>query len=227
MHAQQPKVSVEPIGREQEPLVVIDGFSGHLDRLRQMGIAAQYQHAGVDYPGLRAPADPSYLDLRRDLMMQVVQQIFGCRQSIQCEVSAFSLVTLTEGELSSRQRIPHHDHSAAGRIAVMHYLDGPESGGTAFYRHRRTGFETIRPEREAAYQAALDADVSEFGEPPARFPYGDSERFEMIHEVEAQPDRLILYRSRLLHSGVIPDPAALSTDPGEGRLTINMFLFGT
>ena len=46
----------------------------------------------------------------------------------------------------------------------------------------------------------------------------------MTGAVEARPDRLVLYRGRLLHSGVIPEGASLSSDPAEGRLTINMFL---
>ena len=49
----------------------------------------------------------------------------------------------------------------------------------------------------------------------------------MIDEVEARPDRLVLYRGRQLDSGVIPDIAALSPDPRRGRLTINMFLIGS
>ena len=221
------KVELKRLGKDGEPLVIIDNFSGHVEQLRAMGCAAKYEQAGVDYPGLRATCDPSYLDLRRDLMMQAVQKVFGLTRSIRCEVASFSLVTLTESELSGRQCIPHHDHSDAGWVAIMHYLDGPETGGTAFYRHRRTGFEAITREREAAYAQALEADEREFGPPPHQYPYGDDERYEMIEEVKAQPDRLILYRGRQLHSGVIPDPAALSPDPQKGRLTVNMFLHGT
>lgn len=222
-----PGVQLVHLGNEREPVVIIDDFTGDVERLRALGIASSFQPGGVDYPGIRALADPSYLDVRRNLMMQIVQQIFGCSRSIHCEVCAFSLVTCREDELTLRQRIPHHDHSDAGRIAVMHYLSGPELGGTAFYRHRRTGFETISPDREAAYKRALDKDLIEFGEPAACYPYGDGERFEMIGEIEARPDRLILYRGRALHSGVIPKPEALSADPRTGRLTVNMFLFGT
>lgn len=221
------KVTVERIGREGEPLVIIDNFTGQPERLRAMGMAAQYHPAGVDYPGRRALADPSYLDLRRDLMMQIMARVFGLGRSIQCEIAAFSLVTLAPDELSPRQRIPHHDHSDAGRVAIMHYLDGPESGGTAFYRHRRTGFEAITPEREVAYAAALMADLHEFGPPPSGYPFGDSDAYEQIGGVEARVDRLALYRGRQLHSGIIPDPARLSDDPAQGRLTINMFLFGS
>lgn len=220
-------ITVERLGREGEPLVIIDNFTGQPERLRQMGIAAHYHPAGVDYPGIRALADPSYLDLRRELMMQVMARVFGLTRGVQCEIAAFSLVTLPPEQLSARQRIPHHDHSDAGRVAIMHYLGGPESGGTAFYRHRRTGFEAITPARETAYAAALAADEREFGPPPPGYPLGDSAAYEQIGAVEARPDRLALYRGRQLHSGIIPDPARLSDNPASGRLTINMFLFGT
>jgi hypothetical protein len=221
------KLTVERIGREGEPLVIIDNFTGQPERLRAMGMAAQYHPAGVDYPGRRALADPSYLDLRRELMMQIMARVFGLGRSIQCEVAAFSLVTLAPEALSPRQCLPHHDHSDAGRIAIMHYLGGAETGGTAFYRHRRTGFEAITPAREAAYAAALAQDEREFGPPLQGYPRGDSAAFEQIGAVEARADRLALYRGRQLHSGIIPDPGSLSDDPAKGRLTINMFLFGT
>lgn len=220
-------ITVQRLGREGEPLVIIDNFTGQPERLRAMGMAAHYHPAGVDYPGRRALADPSYLDLRRELMMQVMGRVFGLSRGISCEVAAFSLVTLQPEQLSPRQRIPHHDHSDAGRVAIMHYLDGPESGGTAFYRHRRTGFEAITPDREAAYAAALAEDERDFGPPPPGYPLGDSAAFEQIGAVEARPDRMALYRGRQLHSGIIPDPAALSDDPATGRLTVNMFLFGS
>jgi hypothetical protein len=220
------RISVRNMGREGEPLVVIDQFSGIADELLRAGREAQYRHAGASYPGIRSWAEPSYLDRRRDLMMQVMQGVFGFSKGVRLDASTFSLVTLAEHELSPLQRIPHYDHAGGEVIAVMHYLQGPESGGTAFYRHRRTGFETVTPMREAAYNAALADDERAHGMPPKRYCHGDSAWFEMIDEVEAQPDRLVLYRGRQLHSGVIPDPAKLSSNPCEGRLTINMFLIG-
>jgi Family of unknown function (DUF6445) len=221
-----PTIDVRRMGREGEPLVVIDGFSGMVDALLEAAYAAEYRHAGASYPGIRSWADPSYLDRRRDLMMQIMQRVFGFAQGVRLDASTFSLVTLEEAELHPLQRIPHYDHSGGEVIAIMHYLLGPESGGTAFYRHRRTGFETVTPDREDAYNAALAQDESQHGMPPARFCYGDTDWFEMIDEVEAAPDRLVLYRGRQLHSGVIPNPAMLSSDPAKGRLTINMFLIG-
>ena len=227
MNLPEPTVTLERIGSEGQPLVIIDNFTGQPERLRAMGEAARYYPAGVDYPGIRAPADPSYLDIRRELMMRVMGEVFGLSRNIQCEVAAFSVVSLAPEALSKRQRIPHHDHSDPGRVAIMHYLDGPSSGGTAFYRHKRTGFETIRPDREAAYAGALEEDAQQYGEPPVAYPCAETPGFEQIGAIEARIDRLALYRGRQLHSGIIPDARALSDDPRKGRLTVNMFLYGS
>jgi len=36
-------------------------------------------------------------------------------------------------------------------LACVHYLFKQNHGGTAFYRHRRTGFEVVTQERKAEY----------------------------------------------------------------------------
>ena len=91
MELPEPKISVRAMGREGEPLVVIDSFSGIADELLQAGYAATYQHAGASYPGIRSWADPSYLDRRRDLMMQIMQRVFGFTQGVRLDASTFSL----------------------------------------------------------------------------------------------------------------------------------------
>lgn len=207
-------------------MVQIDGFSGDPDSLLAAGRAATYGPAGAYYPGLRAPASPAYLDRRRDILAEIMRRVFGFREGMRVEAASYSLVTLAADALAPLQSVPHFDDTGPGVIAVMHYLLGPESGGTAFYRHRRTGFETITPDRKARYDAGFTQDERDFGPLPRRYYYGDSDRYELIGEIAAAPDRLILYRGRLLHSGVIPDPSALSEHPATGRLTINMFLQG-
>ncbi len=224
--APEAKVTVRHMGREGEPLVVIDDFSGTADALREAAQAAPYQHGGAFYPGLRAPADAGYLDRRRDLLSDIMQRVFGFTQGMRLEAASYSLVTLPGDQLSAIQRIPHYDDASGAVIAVMHYLLGPDSGGTAFYRHRRTGFEAITPEREAGYRAALNEDGVAHGMPPAQYCHGDGAMFELIDEVEPAPDRFVMYRGRQLHSGVIPDASRRSSDPAQGRLTINMFLIG-
>lgn len=222
----EPEIGIRLLGREREPVVIIDGFSGMVDALRQQATVASFARADAYYPGIRANVDPGYLDLRRELLVSILQRTFGLQQEVRLESAQFSLVTSPEADLVEKQRIPHYDDNSGQVIAIMHYLADANTGGTAFYRHRRTGFEKITSARRAQYDSALAADDSEYGEPPCRYHHGTSDRYEMVEEIAARPDRLILYRGWTLHSGVIPDQAGLSSDPARGRLTINMFLVG-
>lgn len=219
-------LTIHQFGNEREPVVQIDDYSGMVAELRAAACDVEYQSGGGAYPGLRAWARPDYLDRKRALMMEVMSKIFGFSKTLTLDASTYSLVTMSPEELSPFQRIPHYDHAEGKLVAVMHYLLGAETGGTAFYRHKRTGFETITPQREQTFHAARLQDEKEFGVPPAAYFYGDDDRYELIGEIEAKPDRLVLYRGRMLHSGVIPDPSLLTDDPATGRLTINMFLRG-
>jgi hypothetical protein len=218
MELPEARVIIHTMGRDGEPLVVIDGVSGRADELREAGYAAAYQTCGEFYPGLRTVADAAYLNPRTELLKEIALKVFGFQQ-IRLAASVYSLLTKQEHELAENQCIAHFDTSGPA-IAMITYLLGPESGGTAFYRHRRTGFEAITPDREAAYRAGLIEDNREYGPPPQRYYYGNSDRFDLIAEVEARPDRLVLYRARQLHGGVIPKPPGPDLNLREARLTI-------
>ncbi|MXO85921.1 hypothetical protein GRI38_07730 [Altererythrobacter aurantiacus] len=220
---QRTTVSVRQLGEEREPVVVIDNFSGMPGQLLETAREARFAPADAFYPGVRAPLDPSYLDRQRGLMIEVMRRVFGFRNEMHVLNASYSIVSSPPDNLEPPQCIPHYDDASGNIIAVMHYLQGRETGGTAFYRHNRTGFECVTPEREAAFHSAKTRDHTEFGAMTG-YHYGDSEAYTMIGEVEAEPDRLVMYRGRLLHSGVIPGDRPLSDDPETGRLTINMFL---
>jgi hypothetical protein len=53
---------------------------------------------------------------------------------------------------------------------------------------------------------------------------GDDDHFVQHARFESRLDRVIVYRSRTLHSGQIGSEAALSDDPRRGRLTANIFV---
>ena len=72
MTALSPQVTVSKVGQIGAPLVIIDEFSGRVSDLLQAGYEAEYEEPGAGYPGVRAWHPPDYLDIRRDLMMQIV-----------------------------------------------------------------------------------------------------------------------------------------------------------
>lgn len=211
-------------GSEQQPIVAIDNFIADLGALQTLGRAAAYGPAGRHYPGLRAAAPSQYLQERGLVLGQILAEVFGCHRGADLIECNFSIVTTPPTALTPIQRLPHFDGADAQKLALLHYLGAAEEGGTSFYRHRATGFETITPARIADYDAALRAEIATAGLPPARYFAGSTDQFERIGQIAAKPNRMVIYRGITLHSGDIFNAEALCDDPKSARLTVNTFL---
>jgi hypothetical protein len=217
--------TIERIGREQQPIVVIDDFVPDPDRLRKIARAREYRPMGRHYPGLRAEVEAADVAGFLAPLERVIEHVFGYPQT-QVISAGYSIVTTPPAALTPIQRLPHFDGLEPERLALLHYLNGAEQGGTAFFRHRSTGFETISADRHVAYDAALHRDVAQHGMPPPAYIAGDTPLFERIARFEARPNRALLYRGHLLHCADLPLDLDLTPDPRRARLTVNTFLFG-
>jgi hypothetical protein len=214
------------IGREQFPVIVIDDYLSMPEALVEF--AASSARFGVPknwYPGLRAePLPQPYVIESIRALHRLVGETFGLPVEGNLDANTyFGLANLPPGALSPLQRLPHFDSANPRQIAVLHYLCGAEHGGTAFYRHRATGFEAIGVDRQKAYYAALDGEMKTW-QPPPRYMSGDDALFEEVARFEAKFNRLLIYPSRVLHSANVNAEAGLSADPRAGRLTANIFL---
>ncbi len=216
----RPDIVARRIGSEGQPIAIVDGFHPDPDALRAAALAAKFEPGRHHYPGIRAPLPADYFARVRPALAPVLREVLGAG-SVELLDASFSMVTTPPAELGTEQRLPHVDAVQPGRIALVHYLS--EGDGTAFFRHRATGFETIDAARSAGYLAALNAELR--ADPPAAaYPFGDSALFERIAHVEARVNRAVIYRSALLHSGAISPDAVLDSDPATGRLTVTAFL---
>jgi hypothetical protein len=158
-------------------------------------------------------------------LQEPIARIFGLSEISLARVEGdFSIVTTPPDQLQLLQCLPHFDTTDPGQVAVLHYLCRPEQGGTSFYRHRNTGFESIDSARHDRFMAALGADLKANGPPTRYYMQGDNAIFERIGRLEAKFNRLVIYRSATLHSGDIPPGFAFDADPRTGRLTANAFL---
>lgn len=219
-----PDIVARLIGREGQPLVVIDGFAADPDALRAAAAASRFAPARQHYPGIRAPLPPDYMLAQQPVLATVLREVFGHRRSMRVLDASFSIVTTPPEALSTEQRLPHVDAFEPGRIALVHYLASRSEEGTAFYRHRSTGFETIDEARAGAYFERLGRELREGGPPPAAYIAADTPLFEQLVRIEARYNRALVYRSAVLHSGAISPGATLCADPTSGRLTITAFL---
>lgn len=216
------RVGVTRVGRDETPLIVIDGFSQDPAALIALATEAVFIDVGSVYPGVRAPAPQGYIDSMLAAVAPVIEQVYGARPEAELELCAFSLVTTSPAKLRTIQRIPHFDGPGPERIAFLHYLCVPHQGGTSFYRHRATGLECVKRERVEDYRNAVVDELKSDG-PSQDYVADDTRYFERVHNIEAAFNRLIIYKGNALHSGDISQRTVLSEDPRLGRLTINGF----
>jgi hypothetical protein len=219
-----PDIVARRVGQEEQPVVVIDGFHPDPDALRAAGIAGAWRPGERHYPGVRADLPADYLCRVRPVIALVLRDVFGLRGGVDVLDASFSLVTKAPGELTLPQRLPHVDAVEPGRIALVHYLAPGEGDGTAFFRHRATGYETIDAARGPGFYEALRGEVEVA--PPTGYVHDDTPLFARTALIPAHFNRAVIYRSAMLHSGAIADVEALSADPAAGRLTVTAFLAG-
>lgn len=214
---------VETIGDEAQPLCILDDFAPRPGALRDAAAAAVFEPARHHYPGIRAALPDDYFATQLPIIAATARHVFGRTGDLRILDASFSIVTTPPDALSIAQRLPHCDAFTPDRIALIHYLT-PEGGdGTAFFRHRATGYEMVTEARRAAYFMALDAELRG-AEPAAAYIAGDTDLFARTRVVEGCYNRALLYRSCNLHSGAIAADAVLSADPRQGRLTVTAFL---
>jgi hypothetical protein len=217
-----PEIVARRIGRERQAIAIVDDFAPDPAALRAAAQANRFGPADHHYPGIRARLPPDYLPAVRPIIASVLRKVFGVARADLLDAS-FSIVTTPPDALSVQQRLPHVDAVAPGRIALVHYL-APEGGdGTAFFRHRASGFETIDAARAPAYFERLAAQLRSHSPAPA-YIADSTPLFERIALVEGRFNRAVLYRSAALHSGAIGPDTLLTDDPARGRLTVTAFL---
>ncbi|MFZ5616453.1 MAG: DUF6445 family protein [Pseudomonadota bacterium] len=215
-------------GADLNPVVILDCFSGRRRGIVEIAAAmAPFPPSGGNvYPGLRRVItkedDAAWLYITQ-LLSDAAPYIGGAfdADSLYLLEASFSIVTAAPDDLAPEQRAPHFDSTDPSYIAVIHYLSDMPSAGTAFYRQRATGIETVRENNVDLYVNTAKRVAREF---PKAYIAGSNEHYEEIGRIEGAPDRLAVYRGAMLHSGVIPPEMPLSSDPRVGRLTANLFI---
>lgn len=216
------------LGAEGAPLLIIDDAFSRPEALVQMAASApfrQVEGAGNHFPGVRAQLPESYPQSLLVLLEAYRDQFsIDAIENHHVTLNHLQMVTTAPEQLSLPQRFPHFDTFDDRQVAFLHYLTANDHGGTDFYRHRATGFERIRAERFRPYTSKLVEQVTSSGMPPSDYIRGSNEMFERIESVASRFNRLIVYFSNSLHSGMIRSDANLSADPAKGRLMATSFI---
>ncbi len=213
------------IGRENAPLLVIDNLVADPDELVRDAVAKRYAAPHSYYPGLRAKAPLSYQMFVVGELRSLLCEYFQLEATtLRFSMCHYSVVTTPPEQLTTLQRIPHVDAHDSRGLASIHYLFKTDLGGTAFYRHRATGFEFVDEARRGAYFRVLEQELAGPEAPGAQYIDSDTPLFERVGLQAGVFNRMLIYRRNSLHSGAPARGLPLPADPASGRLSINSFL---
>ncbi len=214
--------NVEYIGNSRMPIVIIDDYMEDIALVRDVIIAGAYftQDKHTQYPGIRSAMSKADVVSYLKPLMQPLYSVFDLPRELTPSPrdNNYSLLTTQETDLSLIQTIPHFDTYQPNLIACIHYLSKYQHGGTAFYRHRSSGYEFINEGRLPEYQATVNT-ISHSGYCGEHHP-----DFECYKVIPYQENRLIIFPGQLLHSSLVIPESDINTNPMTGRLTANLFI---
>ena len=213
------------IGRERAPLLVLDNVVAKPEELIELAASKLFGDVTSHYPGVRAKGPLSYQQFVLEKFGGLLAQTFGSPgQKYRFTLCSFSLVTTRPEKLNHLQRIPHIDAALGSQLACVHYLFKANHGGTAFYRHRKTGFEYIDEERRERYFRLVEEEKSGPDKPAVAYINGSTALYEQVGVQDGVFNRMLVYRRNSLHSACIRSDFAFDADPRTGRLSLNGFL---
>jgi Family of unknown function (DUF6445) len=221
-----PKISIVPIAGDEHCIVIDDALADPQRLVAWAADCAFEPPRGFPYPGRVGAAPATLTQGLIDYFAQHVRAHLGARRTLSL-VTRLSLITLPPEELEPRQWQCHRDRVADSAnellfaASVLYLFRDPALGGTSFYWPRQPPAQT---DRLVADSQTLDA--REFAERYGLLPgymAGSNAYFERLATVPARWNRAIFYDGSLFHSADVDQPALLSTDPQQGRLTLNAF----
>jgi hypothetical protein len=236
------------IGRGGIKVSVIDHVLCDPEGVAALGFAQSYAEDRSNlYPGMRAAVPEDFSTSFRAWLTPILQSngMLERHQVIARDMSFFSVVTTASRDLLPIQCIPHYDSTDPSLFAAVIYLCDPtfsgtaaaselrsgfravrrlRASGTAFYRHRRTGYEEITKANVSNYELALNNDLRIHGPPPKDYINGDGPLFETIFSTELKFNSAVVYPARVLHAAKIEKQFTPPKDRSEWRLTVTALL---
>lgn len=216
------------VGKNKTPVIIIDGYVSNLDEITNQVVKnAQFKPEGVTkYPGVRSSIPKTIVVSYLKPLMKTLYKVYKLSQDLQPTPidNYFSLITKQPKDLSAMQSWPHFDTPNPNLIAVLHYLNKGEHGGTAFFKHNKSGLDRIDNQTIETYLKHADNYFTSLN--TNAFDYCDEQHseFTCYKKIAYKPNRLIIFPGQLLHSSSVNTDTDLSSNPEEGRLTANMFI---
>ncbi len=213
-------------------IYVVDDFCNDPNSLVQFAFQnlAQFRLAStpnrVGYPGVELIAPLQMHQHLLEFFLLHIRRLTQTRREIY-SVSRLSMVTFLPEQLHPAQCISHCDVArlAGGKMtaSVLYLFDDQTLGGTSFYRPLRTPEQT-----QQLVNDAVTMQPNEFFDRykiQQGYQLESTDWFEKIGTVAAKKNRIAFYSGDIFHSADIAHPEKLTTNPFNGRITLNGFFY--
>jgi len=218
------KISFSRVGLEEHPLLVIDDLFQIPEKLVEFAKNAEWKapKRGL-YPGIIAEPPQQYLHEIAVNLKREMCAAFNFPSELGLSATGFfALTTHSLDDFDPWQRIPHFDQTDEDSIAMVHYLNTNQTGGTGFFRHTPSGFESVSENRHKEYVDDIEKWFAEGHDQLVEYAGPKTPNFEMIHIVPFKFNRALIYPSYVLHCALY-DGTHVDANPETGRLTLNSF----
>lgn len=218
------QIKFERIGPEEQPLIIIEDLAANPYDLVEFAKCAKWKapNSGL-YPGIIAEPPTEYLvEIASKLKSQICRAFNFPADKKLSATGFFALTTKGLEDFGPWQRIPHFDQSNVESLAMVHYLHPNQTGGTGFFVHTSSGYQSINPRRHEAYNQEVQEWMDKNPNSLNDFAGANTPNYELIHEVPFKFNRAILYPSYVLHCAMY-NSQSKDDNPQTGRLTLNSF----
>lgn len=217
-------IHIESIG---EDIIIIDNFLKSIEPVIHFANHFAYLEPigsdGTLFPGKRDTMPKPYYRVFEQLFATLNDKgVFKGKQNLYLHRCKLSLVTQKSGDLNILQRIPHIDSTDDNTYAAVHYIKGKESNGTAIYRYKPKNLVKITDENQHAFLELIE-ETKKHESQHCGYLNSDTSLFEQVVSIEAKENRIVLYKSNLLHCASLDNNVDYTADIRHGRLSISSF----
>jgi hypothetical protein len=196
-----------------KPCIVIDNFVQDPQAMVDMAVNEQSKFSVASknaFPGPELRMSDEFSSHLNEFFIQHIRKLLGVRRSLSM-YSRLSMITLQPHELSPNQTVCHQDQLPDSpqfvyAACVLYLFKNSAMGGTSFYAPKTMNGNS--PARVGTSQHYITESTADF---------------ELLCTIPAAWNRVIFYDGTIFHSGHITNPELLSTNPTQGRLTLNGF----
>ena len=195
-------------------VIIVDDFYAKPEAVRARALKARYADiTPTDYPGYG-----SKLTIKSASLQDRFSELVGSRLNIDSARFTWGGFRFITEDSGKRAKV-HADQAVDWAGMVYLTPDAPMSSGTAFFRHKETGFEAPPTDRQA--RALGFSDASEFDDKVIRCDKADMSKWERVAHIGPVYNRLILFRGGEFYHAPI---GGCGTTPETARLT-HIFFF--